>query len=176
MLDAQDKQQLCNWQTYFRTVLQYQPHETVGHWETGPEYVCQNQCNRCVRRILSKIEQSYSEKYNKRKVVIKITGFDPLWLFCFVVVCCAGCRFARVCPHLWWSDATGLECGGSPNKIGARAYFTCVAPRTPFPQVLEMWTLMVVPRHIPLTCAHAFRSETHSPDLWDEAPLLSTRQ
>ena len=78
MLDAQDKQQLCNWQTYFRTVLQYQPHETVGHWETGPEYVCQNQCNRCTRRILSKTEQSYSEKYNKRKVVIKITGLNPL--------------------------------------------------------------------------------------------------
>ena len=50
-------------------------------------------------RILSKTEQSYSEKYNKRKVVIKITGLNPLWLF--LLRRGMLCRMSPMCLCQW---------------------------------------------------------------------------
>ena len=69
-----------------------------------------------------------------------------------------------------WSGIWGLL----PNKIGAHAYFliTCGMPSPSFPQVLELWTQMALPRHIPLV--HVFHSWMKN-IIWHKAPFLSTR-
>ena len=66
--------------------------------------------------------------------------------------------------HIWvercdWPGMWGLLL----NKIGARAYFTCITASPSIPQSLEMWRTTALSRHIPLECGHAFRSEATFP-------------
>ena len=49
------------------------------------------------------------------------------------------------------------------NKIGARAYFTCVTASPSIPKSLEMWRVTTLSRHIPLDCGHGVRSEATFP-------------
>ena len=51
------------------------------------------------------------------------------------------------------------------NKIGARAYFTCVTASPSIPQSLElyMWRATALSRHNPLDCGHGVRSEATFP-------------
>ena len=118
--------------------------------------------------------------FPKVLIHLPVLFWARLWLFLdrilWIFLTPFWCKLARVFLWIWiWNPSELVHAivvercdwpgmwGLLHNKIGARAYFTCVTASPSIPQSLELWRPTTLSRHNPLDCGHGVRSEATFP-------------